>query len=282
MQIPEGLSNESSRRAFLKQTFAWLFVPKKFLQLSEVTVDQLVLSVRKNIQSELLWWFLENECEWDFFSLILLKNAQIDLKIPLLSDDTITARAQSFLESYDSDYALLDEGSDLTEASKSARKVSRFLASMVDYYEEKDEGVKFTGVKKIINWKRKKILEALKTLPPRLWKTLQRHDFWIDGGTTSHLEDFQKQFLVEILWNDESDEVLTEQNYQSRLKEIEPLLEDIVANERPPGHYHDRYIFEERIKRGTEEYSSGKWWFEDFQNVPKFLQAVSAILSEKS
>jgi hypothetical protein len=80
-----------------------------------------------------------------------LKNAQIDLKIPLLSDDTITARAQSFLESYDSDYALLDEGSDLTEASKSARKVSRFLASMVDYYEEKDEGVKFTGVKKIIN-----------------------------------------------------------------------------------------------------------------------------------
>jgi hypothetical protein len=67
MQIPEGLSNESSRRAFLKQTFAWLFVPKKFLQLSEVTVDQLVLSVRKNIQSELLWWFFREWMWMGFF-----------------------------------------------------------------------------------------------------------------------------------------------------------------------------------------------------------------------
>lgn len=281
MQTPGESWDGSSRRTFLKQIISSLLLPRDILQIPEVTVAHLISHVKTNIQSELLWWFLENECEWDFFSLILLKNAQIDIKVPEILDTEIVCKARDFLANYDSMYASLDDDSKLSWVWENSRKLSQFLSSLIDDIEENNE-MDFTWVKDIIAWKRKEILQALKMLPPKLWKTLRRHEFWVDELSPSHLADFQRQFLVEILWNDPWDRVLNDQDYHTRLKIIDSFLGEMVANERPSGHYHDRYIHEDRMQRKTKEYSRGKWSTTDFKNVPEFLQTVSQILSEKN
>lgn len=283
----EGWPVDESRRAFLKRTFASFFVPRKLLEIWEITVPTLISHVRSNIQTSLMSWFLDNECDYyiDSLSLLLLKGAKIPLQVPNIADHTLEEKARTFLQGYDSTYSVFDNDSCLlniekTEESRNARKLWRFLASMTDDYEQ-GHGEIFQWTKKVIISKRKQILQALEVLPKKLWNKLKRHQFWIDDTSGSHLKDFQKQFLVEVLKNKKwtEEKPLTDEDYSAWLKEIEPLLQDIV--EGSPWHYHDRYILEARLDKAARAYTSGKWWLDDLRNVPGFLQSISEIVWEE-
>lgn len=108
----------------------------------------LVTHVKSNIGNGLLSWFLENECDYfnDSLSLLLLKGAKIPLQVANVTDDALAKKAETFLKGYDAAYAVFDNDLNLpdaekTEESKKARKLGRFLASMVDDYEDDHEKI---------------------------------------------------------------------------------------------------------------------------------------------